>query len=76
MTPEQFEAAITPRTKMLILNSPSNPTGAVYSEAELKAFADIVVKHDIYCMSDEIYEHIILNGFVLQLVQLAILVVK
>lgn len=62
ITPEQLEAAITPQTKMFILNSPSNPTGAVYTEEELAAFAKILVAHDIYCMSDEIYEHITYDG--------------
>ncbi|MBR6521119.1 MAG: pyridoxal phosphate-dependent aminotransferase [Oscillospiraceae bacterium] len=55
MTPEQFEAAITPKTKLLILNNPSNPTGMFYDKAELQALADICVKHDMYIMSDEIY---------------------
>ena len=55
MTPEQFEAAITPKTKLLILNNPSNPTGMFYDKAELQALADICVKHDLYIMSDEIY---------------------
>lgn len=55
MTPEQLEAAITPKTKLLILNNPSNPTGMFYDKAELQALADICVKHDLYIMSDEIY---------------------
>lgn len=55
MTPEQFEAAITPKTKLLILNNPSNPTGMFYNKEELQALADICVKHDLYIMSDEIY---------------------
>lgn len=55
MTPEQFEAAITPKTKLLILNNPSNPTGMFYNKDELQALADICVKHDLYIMSDEIY---------------------
>lgn len=59
MTAEQFEEVITPKTKMLILCSPSNPTGSVYSKEELKALADVVLKHDdLYVLSDEIYEHI------------------
>jgi aspartate aminotransferase len=62
ITPAQLEAAITPKTKLFILNSPSNPTGAVYTKAELEAFAEICVKHDIYVMSDEIYEHVIYDG--------------
>ena len=59
MTPEQLEKAITPRTRMLILCSPSNPTGAVYSKEELKALADVVLRHeDLLVVSDEIYEHL------------------
>ena len=59
MTPEQLEKAITPRTRMLILCSPSNPTGAVYSREELKALADVVLRHeDVLVVSDEIYEHL------------------
>ncbi|MCR4809239.1 MAG: pyridoxal phosphate-dependent aminotransferase [Prevotella sp.] len=59
MTPEQLEAAITPRTRLLILCSPSNPTGSVYSKDELRALANIILKHqDIYVLADEIYEHI------------------
>mgnify|MGYP004525235493 CR=1 FL=1 len=55
MTPEQLEAAITPKTKLLILNNPSNPTGMFYDEAQLRALADVCVKHDLYIISDEIY---------------------
>ena len=59
MTPEQLEKAITPRTRMLILCSPSNPTGAVYSKEELKALAAVVLRHeDLVVVSDEIYEHL------------------
>src|SRR5690554_4897291 len=59
MTPEQLEAAITPRTKMLWYSSPSNPSGMVYSREELTALADVLVKHpEIVVVSDEIYEHI------------------
>jgi aspartate aminotransferase len=59
ITPEQLEAAITPKTKMLILCSPSNPTGSVYSQEELDALAKVVLKHDdLFVLSDEIYEHI------------------
>ena len=59
MTPEQLEKAITPKTRMLILCSPSNPTGAVYSKEELKALADVVLRHeDLVVVSDEIYEHL------------------
>ena len=62
MTPEQFEAAITPKTKLLILNNPSNPTGMFYDKAELQAIADICVKHDMYIMSDEIYYGLLYDG--------------
>lgn len=59
ITPEQLEAAITPKTRMLILCSPSNPTGSVYSKDELKALADVLRKHpDVFVLADEIYEHI------------------
>lgn len=59
MTPAQLEAAITPKTKMLILCSPSNPTGSVYTEEEMKALAEVILKHeDLYVLADEIYEHI------------------
>ena len=59
MTPQQLEAAITPKTKMLILCSPSNPTGSVYSKEELLALADVIRRHDdLYVLADEIYEHI------------------
>jgi len=58
----QIEAAITPRTKLLIFNSPGNPTGAVYPEAELSAIAQVLVRHDLYCLADEIYEHIVYEG--------------
>ena len=59
MTAEQLEAAITPKTRLLILCSPSNPTGSVYSKEELKSLADVILKHDdLYVLADEIYEHI------------------
>lgn len=59
ITAEQLEAAITPKTKMLILCSPSNPTGSVYSKDELKSLADVLAKYpEIYIVADEIYEHI------------------
>ena len=57
-----FEAAITPKTKAIVLNSPSNPTGMVYTEEELRAIADVAVKNNIYVISDEIYEHLIYDG--------------
>lgn len=59
ITPAQLEAAITPKTKMLILCSPSNPTGSVYSKEELKGLADVLAKHpNVIILADEIYEHI------------------
>ncbi|GAA4963650.1 pyridoxal phosphate-dependent aminotransferase [Algibacter aquimarinus] len=59
MTAEQLEAAITPNTKMIWFSSPCNPSGSVYSKSELRALADVLVKHpNIYVVSDEIYEHI------------------
>lgn len=63
MTPEQLEAAITPKTRLLILCSPSNPTGSVYSKAELEGLAEVIKKHeDMFVLADEIYEHIIYTG--------------
>lgn len=62
ITPEQLRSAITPQTKLLVLNSPSNPTGMVYSAAEIKALAEVVVEHQIYVVSDEIYENILYDG--------------
>ena len=62
--PEQLEAAITPKTKWFLLNSPSNPTGAAYSRAELKALTDVLVKHPhVYVMTDDMYEHLTYDGF-------------
>ncbi len=59
MSPEQLEAAITPKTRALLLCSPSNPTGSVYTKDELKAIADVLAKHEgIFVIADEIYEHI------------------
>ena len=59
MTAQQLEAAITPKTRMLILCSPSNPTGSVYSKAELEALAEVILRHeDLFVLADEIYEHI------------------
>ena len=62
VTPEQLQAAITPRTRLLILNSPSNPTGTVYTPAEVKALGDICVEKNVLIMSDEIYEHLLYDG--------------
>ena len=64
ITPEQLEKAITPKTKLLVICSPSNPTGSVYTQEELNALAEVILKHeDIYVLSDEIYEHINYVGF-------------
>ena len=61
--PEQLDAAITNKTRLIIFNSPSNPTGMVYSEGEMERIARIVEKHEgVFIISDEIYEHIIFNG--------------
>lgn len=63
VTPEQLEAAITPRTRMVMFNSPSNPTGSVYSRDELQALVNVLVKYpDVLVLSDEIYEHINFTG--------------
>ena len=59
ITADLLEKRITKKTKLLILNSPSNPTGAVYTEGELRSLAEVIVKHDIYCISDEIYEKLV-----------------
>lgn len=61
-TVEDLEKALTPKTKAIILNSPSNPTGMVYTKDELKAIADFAVKNNIYVISDEIYEKLIYEG--------------
>ncbi len=62
VTPEQIEAAITENTKAIIINSPSNPTGMIYDEQELKAIGEICLKHDILIVSDEIYEKLVYDG--------------
>ncbi len=62
LSPAALEAAITPRTKLLILNNPSNPTGMVYGEEELRALCEVCVKHDLWIMSDEIYYKLIYDG--------------
>jgi len=59
---KDLEKALTPKTKALVLNSPSNPTGMVYTEAELSEIADFAVKNDLYVISDEVYEHLIYEG--------------
>jgi aspartate aminotransferase len=62
ITPEEFEGMMSPATKMIILNSPGNPTGAVYTKEELKALADVAAEEDIYILSDEIYEKLTYDG--------------
>ena len=65
LLPEQLEAAITPKTKWLILNSPSNPSGAGYSADELKALAEVIRRHShVHVLTDDMYEHLVYNGFV------------
>ncbi|WP_299936729.1 pyridoxal phosphate-dependent aminotransferase [uncultured Pelagimonas sp.] len=64
ITPEALEAAITPKTKWFIFNSPSNPTGAGYSRDELKAITEVLMRHDhVWVMSDDMYEHLAYDGF-------------
>lgn len=64
LTPDQLEAAIGPRTKWLILNSPGNPTGAAYGREELAALAEVLLRHPhVWVMSDDIYEHLVYDGF-------------
>jgi len=64
LLPAQLEAAITPKTKWLIFNSPSNPTGAAYSRAEIAALGEVLLRHpQVMIMADDIYEHIIYDGF-------------
>ncbi len=64
LTAKQLEEAITPHTKWLILNSPSNPTGAAYTKTELEALAKVLKKHEhVWIMSDDIYEHLVYDGF-------------
>ena len=64
VTPAQLKAAITPRTRLFVLNSPSNPTGSVYTPDEIKALGDLCIEHGILIMSDEIYEHLLYDGAV------------
>jgi aspartate aminotransferase len=64
MRPEDLDAAITPKTKWLILNSPSNPSGAAYTEADLKALAEVLLKHEhVWVMTDDMYEHLVYDDF-------------
>jgi len=62
LTPAQLESAITPKTRLLVLNSPSNPTGAVYTRSELEALVAIAMRHNLYILSDEMYEHLLYDG--------------
>jgi aspartate aminotransferase len=62
LTAAQLEAAVTSRTKLLILNSPSNPTGAVYTRAEMEAIVAVALRHNLYILSDEIYEFLVYDG--------------
>ena len=62
LTPEALRAAITPRTRLFVLNSPSNPTGSVYTPDEIKALGDVCVEKNVLIMSDEIYEHLLYDG--------------
>jgi aspartate aminotransferase len=62
LSPEALKKAITPKTKLVVLNSPSNPTGAVMSEKDLRALADVIVEKNLLCVSDEIYEYYLYGG--------------
>lgn len=62
ITPEQLKKSLTNKTKLFVLNSPSNPTGTVYTADEIKTLCQICVDHQVYILSDEIYEHLIFNG--------------
>lgn len=62
LSPEKLEQAITDKTKAIVLNNPSNPTGMVYDAEQLKALADVCVKHDLYIISDEIYSNLVYDG--------------
>jgi N-succinyldiaminopimelate aminotransferase len=60
--PEQLEAAVTPRTRLIVVNSPHNPTGKVFSRAELEAVAEVALAHDLIVVTDEVYEHLVYDG--------------
>jgi len=62
ITAEQFEEAMSPKTKMIILNTPGNPTGSVYTKEELRALSEVAAEEDIYILSDEIYEKLVYDG--------------
>src|SRR5665213_3314276 len=64
LTQENLEAAITPKTKWLIFNQPSNPTGACYTRAQLKALTDVLMRHpQVWILTDDMYEHLVYGGF-------------
>ena len=63
VTPEQIAAAVTPRTKVLIINSPSNPTGAAYTPEQLRALGEVAIEKDLFVISDEIYSELLYDGF-------------
>ena len=63
LSPEALKESITPKTKAIIINSPSNPTGSAYTRRDLEKLAEIALKHKIYIISDEIYEKIVYDGF-------------
>jgi N-succinyldiaminopimelate aminotransferase len=60
--PEALRAALTPRTKLILLNSPHNPTGKVFTAAELQYIADLAIEHDLLVVTDEVYEHLVFDG--------------
>jgi N-succinyldiaminopimelate aminotransferase len=60
--PEALRAAITPRTKLIVVNSPHNPTGKVFEDTELRVLADVAVEHDLVVVTDEVYEHLVFDG--------------
>src|SRR5262249_61351766 len=60
--PAALEAAVTPRTRLVLLNSPHNPTGKVFSPEELAAVADLCVRNDLIAVTDEVYEHLVFDG--------------
>ncbi len=70
VTAKMVEKAITPKTKAIILNSPSNPTGAIFNKAEIKKIGELALKHNIYVVSDEVYEHFVYDGEIFSLASL------
>jgi aspartate aminotransferase len=64
LKPRSARSAITPKTKWLMLNSPSNPSGAAYTQAELQALADVLLRHPhVWILTDDMYEHLVFDGF-------------